>query len=58
MTVLFWNNIWLREKIQTFYHCFHNYPLGKAGLASLTDILNLDITDGSPAWRRRKSQLV
>ena len=30
--VLFCNEIWLREKTQTFCYCFHNYSLGKAGL--------------------------
>ena len=29
-----------------FYYCSHEYQLGKAGS---TDIVNLDINDGSPA---------
>ena len=44
--VLFRNEIWLCEKTQTFYYCFPNYPLGKAGLAGWTNIVFLDITDG------------
>ena len=35
------------EFLLTYY--FYSYPLGKASLVGRTDIVNLDIADGSPA---------
>ena len=45
-------------KKQTFLYSFHNYSLGEAGLTGCTDIVNLDVTDGGSAGRRRQTQLV
>ena len=37
------------EKTYNFRYCSLNYSLGKAGLASSTDILNPNVTDGGHA---------
>ena len=54
--VLFRNEIWLREKISTYYYCFHNRPLDEASLAGRTDIVNFNITGGGPAGNTDKAR--
>ena len=42
---------YVKNKTLTIYYCWHNYTLGKSGVAGFTDIHNFDITDGGPATK-------